>query len=307
MKRRLAYAAAAIALALSTSSGAARAEPAGVDEGRARFSRGVTLFRAGEYRAALVEFNKAYAAAPSHRIQFNIGQTCVELQDYACAFTAFEKYLAEGGSKDPPARRHTAEGELRRLRALVGRVNVVVDVDGAEIAVDDVRVGESPLAAPALVTAGRRKISASKGAAAPVSRVVDVAGGETLVVTLAVAPAKTEAEPPPKTETDGPPNRTPVWIGVGITGVLTAATVTFGVLTLGAKSDVDETVGRFGVTREDVDRARSKQNDLALATDVLGGATLVAAGITAVLFATMWNTKTRVAVGPLGVWAAHAF
>src|SRR4051812_60021 len=115
----------AVMMALGISASAsvahvAHAEPepvpsaAAVEEGRARFSKGVALFRASNYRAALVEFNRAYAVAPSFRIQFNIGQTCAELQDYACAVKAFQKFLAEGGTQVPAPQRVTSEKELDR-------------------------------------------------------------------------------------------------------------------------------------------------------------------------------------------------
>jgi hypothetical protein len=297
---------AAFAVPLTTTSAAhAEPSPAAVDEGRALFSKGVTLFRAGDFRAALEQFTRAYAVAPSFRIQFNIGQTCSELQDHACATKAFELFLADGGKQVPPAQRIIAERELKRLHALVGSVRVVVNVAGADVTVDDAPVGTSPISAALTVNAGRRKISASKPPLAPVSSVVDVPGGDMVDVSLTLADAS--GTPLLPSAPDTTPSRTPFWIGVSATGVLVVATVVLGVVTLGAKSDLDATVGRFGATADDISRARSKVDGLALATDVFGGAAIVAAGITTYFFFTTKPTATQVGLGPGGISLRRAF
>jgi hypothetical protein len=289
---------AAVVLALTFSlPSIAHAAPsaAAIEEGRTRFQKGVSLFRAGDYRAALIEFNAANAVAPSFRIQFNIGQTCAELQEHACATKAFDAFLSDGGKQVPPDQRKIAEKELERLKALVGRVRVIVDASGADVSVDDVPAGTSPIAEPVLVNAGRRKITAKKGNGAPISTSIEVPAGETIDVNLAVA-AEADAKPPEVVL--GPPNRTPFWIGVGVTAALTITTVTFGVLALGAKSDLDDTVGRFGVSPADVDAARVKVDDLTLATDLFGLATLLAAGATTYLFFDAPRSPVRAGVTP---------
>ena len=296
MRSRVLAPAIAVVLALSSSSAALAAPSAqAIEEGRTRFQKGVSLFRAGDYRAALVEVNAAQAVAPSFRIQFNIGQTCAELQEHACATKAFEAFLAEGGKQVPPDQRKIAEKELERLKALVGKVRVNVDAPGADVSIDDVLVGTSPIADPILVSAGRRKVTAKKGNGAPISTSIEIPAGETIDVNLAVA---AEGERKPTETVLGPPNRTPFWIGVGVTAALTVTTVTFGVLALGAKSDLDDSVGRFGVAPSDVEAARSKVDDLTLVTDLFGLATLLAAGATTYLFLDAPRSPVRASIGP---------
>lgn len=292
-------------LACTTLAGAAQADPtaAAVDEGRARFTKGVAFFRANDFRAALVEFKQAYAVAPSFRIQFNIAQTCAELQDHACATRAFEIFLADGGKQVPPGQRAVAERELKRLHALVGRVHVVVNTASADITVDNVSVGTSPLSEPLTVTAGRRKITATKAPFAPVSSTVDVTAGETAEVSLSLVESNADGPAGP----EAGPSRTPFWIGVGVTSALAVATVTFGVLAVGAKSDLDASVGRFGASPSEIDRSRSKLDDLSLATDVLGVATLVGAGVTTFLFFRTRPSSTQVGLGPRSISLTQAF
>ncbi len=293
---------------VSTTAQTAFAEPsaAAVEEGRARFTKGVSLFRAGDFRAALIEFNRANTVAPSFRIQFNIGQTCAELQDHVCAMKAFSSFLNEGGKQVPAAQRTIAEKELTRLKALVGTVRIVVDVDGANVTIDDTAAGASPIADPMMVIAGKRKITAKKSGLTPVSATVDVPAGETVEVSLAFAETKNQP-PGVVVTTPSETSRTPFYIGLAATGVLTAGTVVFGALSLGANSDLKAKAGELGTTKGEVESAQSKVKTLAIVTDVFFGATLVAAGVTTYLFFKTKPQSTQVGIGPGSVLLTHNF
>src|SRR5205823_3161495 len=68
-----------------------------MDEGRKHFQAGVQFYKEGDFRAALIEFKRAYESAPNYKVLYNLGQTNLELQDYAQALTSFQKYLTDGG------------------------------------------------------------------------------------------------------------------------------------------------------------------------------------------------------------------
>ncbi len=288
------------------------------EEARSRFQRGVELYRDGDYRGALIEFNRAYQTAPNFRLQFNIGQTCVELQDYACGLRAFERYLAEGKAEVPADRRTTAENEVKRLQKLVGYIRVVVDQPGAEVLLDNVSIGKTPLADAILVSAGRRTIQVVLPPNPTSTRAVDVAGGDRVDVKIdlgepskppAARPTTAPVEPPRRVEPPPEPrSTTPVWIGVAVTGALTAGAVVFGLVTLSAKKDLDRVAGQYGVAPSDVDDARSKVKRDALVTDLLGLGAILGAGVTTYLaLSSGGSSKTgstspsvRVGVSPFG-------
>jgi tetratricopeptide (TPR) repeat protein len=138
----------------------ARAEQGGPAEAQQRFLRGVELFEAGEYSAALAEFSRAHELRPHFAILFNLAQCYVNIGRYAEAIDYFERYLSEGGRRIPRARRGEVEAELARLRPLIVQVTVTADVDGALIVVDGQEAGTSPLAAPLRVGAGLRVFEA---------------------------------------------------------------------------------------------------------------------------------------------------
>jgi hypothetical protein len=289
------------------------------EEGRERFRRGVELFKDGDYRAALIEFNRANEVAPNGKIHFNIAQTCLEMQDYACALRGFEKYLAEGGTDIPKDRRQQSERELERLKKLVGHVRITSNKDGADVTIDDIAAGKTPLPEPVLLGAGRHKITVSVAALAPATRVVDLAGGDK--IDLALDLTAPPPGPPPADRTDPAtprvapraedprggapaPSRTPFWIGLVTTGVLGAGAGVTGALALSAKSDLDSTAGRFPVTTDEVGSARTKVQTFSTVTDVLLVSTVVAAAITTVLYFTTSppsrSAHWRPRVTPLG-------
>jgi hypothetical protein len=263
--------------------------PEQIEEGRNHFTRGVEYYKENDFRNALVEFKRAYDIAPNWKVLYNLGYTSLELQDYAAALRSFERYLADGGSEVPADKKAKVQQELDKLQKRVARITVEVNAEGAEVLVDDVVVGKSPLPEPVLVSAGRRKIVVNKGGASQ-TRVIDVAGGDATKVSLELeqpkGPTGGNLPPPPGGETP-PPSSGGVgagfWVSLGITGALGVGTVVTGVLALSAKGKFDDTIARAGVTPTDVDDARSKTRTLALVTDVLGGATIAGAIVTVIV------------------------
>jgi len=316
-------------------------EPAGQSDGRAHFKRGVDFFKEGDYRAAMIEFKRAYELAPNYKVLYNLGQTSLELQDYASALRSFERYLLDGGKDIAAQRRAQVESEIEKLKRRVARVEVTTNVPDAEVFVDDVLVGRTPLAAPLAVSAGRRKISALKGGLMAM-RLVDVVGGDSTTVALEIvdptgataAPAlpsrSVEPSPPSTRATEmprpqivvvpstapappEPPRNTGLWIGITVTGALTAGAVATGIFALSAKKDFDNDIIRYGVDPNTISDARDKTRTLALVTDILAGAAIVSGGITlvAALASGTPSKETsqgfRVDVTPNGVLASGRF
>jgi tetratricopeptide (TPR) repeat protein len=283
------------------------------DEARGRFARGVELYRDGDYRGALIEFDRAYQILPHFRVQYNIGQTCLELQDYACALRAFQKYVADGNTDAPADRRASAEGEVKRLQKLVAYLRVVVDQPGAEVLIDNVEIGRAPLAEPVLVSAGRRTVTVILPPHAPATRAVDVAGGDHVDLTIQLGEARREALPATKPAVSvawPPPRRStaPVWIGVGITAALGVGTAVVGIVTLSAKKDFDRARDTYPASSASIDDARSKVTRDALITDVLGAATIVGAAVTAYLaFSARGANDVRVGLAPGGASLSGRF
>ena len=283
MRMRLAVPLVAAVFSLSFACSVARADEAG-KEAAAHFKRAVTLYGEADYHAALIEFKRAYDLSPTAQVLYDIGQTYYQLQDYANALPAFEKYLASAPTSAP--HRKDAETTLDTLRSRVGSLNLLVEPTGSEIFVDDELVGTAPLARPRVVSIGRRKISVTHTGHVAATKIVEVAGGDKINVDIALdeipvaaapAPAVVPVAPaaaPPLEDKSGP---RPLTIGAWVaTALLAAGWATTGFLALSASSDLKTARDRFGETRADLDSKASSVTNLALISDVLGVLTLVA-------------------------------
>ncbi len=297
------------------------AAPPKSDEASEHFRAGVGFYKDRDFPAAMVEFKRAYELAPNYRVLYNLGQTARELRDYAAALTAFERYLREGGSEVPPARRKDVQTSVDELKKKVGKLKVTTSVAGAEISVDDQPVGVSPLAEAITLNVGKHKLSATRSGHTPAQRVVEVAGSAEDAVTLdlpkieKVDPLPPGVVDPPKEPVTPAKTATPrsVWIMGGVTvgaGVLTGV---MGGLALSARGSLNKALATFPGEATTLADARSRTRTFALVTDVAAGVTLASAVTTVVLYVVAPRTadkpppSTTVGVSPTGLWVSGSF
>jgi len=261
---------------------------AAVAEARARFNRGLALYKDGDLPSALAELRRADALAPSYRLKYNIAQVCEEQHDYSCALSAFRAYLDGGGSEIPRARRTSVEAELKKVAPLVAELHIRVDDPGAEISIDDVVVGTAPLADAVEVNSGVRRVSARHGALVA-TRSVEVAGGEQLDVSLALGPAIAEPTAPLAGAARATPTTVPataaranarpiVWIGWAGAGAFAAGSAIAGAIALHASHELADERGTYPVTSAELSNTSDRASHWALAADVLGVLALASAG-----------------------------
>jgi hypothetical protein len=324
MTLRSAARAALFALCLVVPEAASRADepPApDVQQAIARFKRGQELYAEQNYSAALIEFRKAYELAPNYKVQYNIGQVCYQTQDYVCALQSFQTYLSAGASEIPEQRRKAVQRELDGLKQRVGFLQLQTEVEGAQVTVDDVLIGTTPLKGPLPLSVGRRRISVTKTGSIPFSRTVDIAGQDTARVQVELTPIATT--PPPTAPTvaptvQAPPPAAPVqppksqmttlsWVGFGVGGAMLIGGTVTGVLALGAASDVRDKVYP---NQSQANSDKTKTTTLAGVTDglLIGGIAAIAA-TTLLTFAVSSDSGENIQVGvsPTGVSTRFAF
>jgi len=261
-----------------------------VDAGRSHFKAGVDYYRDGDLSAAMIEFKRAYSVAPNYRILYNLGQVSRELRDYTEAERYFQRYLTEGGGEIDAPRKREVENELAKLAARIAVVVLSCNVEDCEFLIDDVSVGKSPMGEPVRVSAGTRRITAVSSNGGRVTKVVEAAGGDTLVVKLEItdmavadssAPATRRA--PEQAVSSGP--GAALWLGIG-TGALAVATGVFAYLASDAASSYrDKLEQRLDSQKErkELDDLKSGAKTKALVTDILLGTTVVAAATTLIV------------------------
>jgi len=244
-------------------------------EATEHYNRGVAFYNDGDYLLALIEFERSFQIVPHYRIRYNIGQVNYQLNRYALALEALQKYLEEGDTRVPADRRASVEKDIAALRTRVARVTVTTNVPGAEIFVDDAARGKTPLSAPLLVDAGSRKIEARLAGYTTATRAITLAGGDARDVSLELIQEKVATV---TTIVQREEKGSLLWVGWAGTGALAAATVITGVVAFSNAKQLEnlrQTVSTPAERQSTADTVKT----LSLATDVMGAAALVGAGV----------------------------
>jgi hypothetical protein len=266
------------AVAASSVSRSAHADTS--DQVNALFKKGVDFYKEADFRAALVEFKRAYDVSNhDYRVLYNVAQCEYQLTNYVGALNAFEKYLADGGSQIKDEKRGEVLAEIAKLKGRVGLVTFKVDPATAKLTVDGeaaAKVGEAVKLNP-----GSHKVEVSATGFERTTESVDVGSGDVRTVEIKLKVAASAA--PPTSVTDSGPSWTGPIVGFAITGGLAVGTVVFGVLASGKSSDLVEAKKLPNPTPDSLKSLDSSVGTFALVTDVFLGATVVAAGISTYL------------------------
>lgn len=261
---------------------ASKTNSSNLEAGRGHFDRGVDYYRDGNINAALIEFKRAYEAAPNYRVLYNLGQVANALNDYVEAQRYFQRYLQDGGSEIDGERRAEVNALINKLAGRIASLSITCNVDGAQIFVDDVQVGTTPLAQPLRVSAGTRRISAAFSGRPRSTRVIEAVGGERLSVELEMQAAPTPDVTPNVLATgDTSPSSGPsatLWLGIA-TGALAVSAGVVGFLAAQDGSRFHDALSRSSTANE-INRLHDRAATKAILTDVLLGATAVTGAVT---------------------------
>jgi hypothetical protein len=278
---------------------AAQGETPAQREAGIHFNRAVQLYSEADYRAALVEFKRAYELAPHVTVLYNLGQTYYQLQNYAAALDTFERFLNEGGQ----AHRSEVEQAVGVLKTRVGKLDITTPTPGWEITIDDESVGKTPLPKPISVSLGRRKVTATRANETPITKYMEVAAGETAAVSLApvggatpTGPDQGTGQPPPADTTPKDGSNTMIIVGWVATGALAVGAVVTGIVASSAASKLDDERNRFPADKDVIDHKASQAKTFAAVTDVLAVSAIVVGGIT--LYFTLTKSSSSKAAAP---------
>jgi len=273
----------------SSSSSVSSDSEVAMAEARVHFRRGVELYSEGNFDAALAELERAHQLSPTYKLLYNLAQIQVERQDYAAAIALFTRYLHEGEAAIPQERIATVAEDIARLRQRIAELAIEVDVRGAEVFVNEVSVGHSPLREPVLVNVGKCRVRVEKEGYMPVERTLSIAGADRRRMSLELTPRTTAAPPAPAltpralatgtatttNRTTTTPNMVPFWLSLGATVVMAGTTATFGGLAVSARQRNAEVLGAYPGRTGDLDAAHSRLKTFAALTDIFGAATIV--------------------------------
>ncbi len=254
-------------------------------EARERLRTARELFERGNFDASLAEFRRLYdllAGSPQQpRVLYNMAQCQEQLGRYDEALTSYRRYLHDAA--DAPNRTEV-EATLRTLDGLLGTLRITTNVPGAEVWVDERRVGLAP--GDVRVAGGRHTVQLRAPGHLPAQADVQLAGRSvrSVALTLERVPEHRGLRP------------AYFWSGVGATALVAGVGTIFGALALGANSDAQSRLQnpaqQYTVTEADRTSIRSR----ALAADVLfGTAGALAIGTVVVAFLTDFRGTPRTA------------
>jgi hypothetical protein len=179
------FAAFALVLGLSIP---ARAEEEPRKAAGAHYQKGLELANRAEYRAALDEFNAAYAASPNFAVLYNIGQAEVAIGRPRQAIESLAKYLRDGGEQVPATRRQQVELQLKELKGAFAYLAVTTKPDGALVNVDGSNLASTPLREPLRLTPGSHIVAVSRAGYSTETMVVGIAEGQQQTLQLELRP-----------------------------------------------------------------------------------------------------------------------
>ncbi len=165
------------------------------DMARQRFQEGVKLYDQGKYEEARAAFLQAYALKKHPAVLLNLAQSELRSNHPVEAARHFSQFLRENSNAEA-AERKTAQEGLASARARTARLDIRVNIPGADVFVDDELLGRSPLPEPVDAPAGTRRIEVKMPGYPTASLTVNGVVGKTETVNVTLQSAESVAPAP---------------------------------------------------------------------------------------------------------------
>lgn len=179
-------------------------------EARKRFLEGVKLFDEKKYDLARASFLQAYALKKHPDVLLNLAQAELLGGHFMEAALHFKEFLRDTSNDKHPKRPDAVKG-LENARMKLGRIQITVDQTDADVLLDGVKVGTSPLGEAIEVLPGKHTIEAKRSGKST-TQSLDIPEGKTTFVNLTFetqAPPPTVPPPTSTGETPAAPPSTP--------------------------------------------------------------------------------------------------
>lgn len=177
----------------AATSEAAPAPPAPLAESlrgmaRADYAAARILYEDGDYAGALTKLQSAYDASKDPRLLWNMAACEKALRHYVSVLDLLERYASEGAQLISDEERQATAQLVETVQAFVNQLTVDVAPDGADVLVDGVKLGTTPLPAPLRLDMGKRLLRVEKAGYLPHEEEVDLPGGKSASLSVKLAP-----------------------------------------------------------------------------------------------------------------------
>ena len=148
-------------------------------DAKSAYEAGKLLFVDGDFAGAEIKFKAAYDASHDARLLWNMAACEKSLRHYARTDALVREYLDKGAALLTDQDRADAKALLDLIDSFTVKMTINVSEPDAEVFVDDVSVGKSPLPRPVVVDIGTRKIEVRKDGFKPFEQSLPVGGAAT--------------------------------------------------------------------------------------------------------------------------------
>lgn len=296
-------------------------------QARVLFRQGNKLYDKQDYEGALNKFRQAAKLYSSYKIDLNIANTLDVMGRRIEAVELFEQFLERAKDEAPRAALKAAQQRYDALRQALVSIQVLCNVAGADVTVDEEVVGATPLQRGIYLEPGSHRLSLRKQGYMPFELDLALGAGEHRQLAVPLQPVPVQDEPlPPATPTPHPiptvkisqPTPAPVvsaqvdhqqrrktfwaWGSLGAGSALVVTALTLYTVGLVQGTDAHEKYRDAGPTEDiaghwnDVESAKTKL----IAGHVLLGLGAAAMGISVYHFLTMQAEEPATTVGLSG-------
>jgi len=155
---------------------------------------GIALGEAGNLLGARSKLLEAWALKKTFDIAANLGFAETQLKEWTAAAEHLDYALRTFPLSEPPASRQNIEKFRAEALAKVGRVTISTE-PGAEIHVDGMLVGRTPLDGPLFVSPGDHRIAAKKTGKVDAENRLSIRAGQEVAVALELLSAGGGTDP----------------------------------------------------------------------------------------------------------------
>jgi hypothetical protein len=122
------------------------------------YDAGKLLFDDGDFATALLKYQAAYDATHDARLLWDVAVCEKSLRHYARTLSILARYVSEGGDLLGAQDKRDAQDLSRAIAPFTSAQTIDVSESGAEVWIDGVLVGRSPLPAPVVLDIGTRHV-----------------------------------------------------------------------------------------------------------------------------------------------------
>jgi hypothetical protein len=177
------------------------------------------LYQDGDFAGAFTKLESAHLGSKDPRLLWNMAACEKALRHYANVIVLLERYLAEGKLVITDEERRATRDLVQTVQQFVNELTLRVSPDGADVFIDDNKVGTTPLAGPLWLDMGRRRLTVQKTDFVRHDAELDLAGGKSLTLDVVLqaevhqGTLSVVSDPDALIRVDGKVVGTAAWVG----------------------------------------------------------------------------------------------